>query len=235
MCSENHSYLSRTRPRRDVFATALAAGLAFGARHAVESDHVAAVATLVEDGRSSLSTGAAWGVGHSLPILALGAVFVALGVRPSPAVASGLEAVVGVVLVVLGVRAVSGRAPLGVALVRHVHGTGDGHRHVRIAGRTVGLTHSHAAGESFAVGVVHGVAGSAGVVVALAATAGGPVDGAGFLAGFSAASVVAMAVAAWAWGRAVGHAARLRVLAGVASVAVGLALVAEAAGVTVPM
>jgi cytochrome c biogenesis protein CcdA len=221
-----------------VFATALAAGLAFGARHAVESDHVAAVATLVEDGQSSFSTGAAWGVGHSLPILALGAVFVGLGLRPPPVVASGFELVVGLVLVVLGVRAVAGREPLGTAVVRHVHGddeAGDHHRHLRIAGRTVGLTHSHAAGESFAVGVVHGLAGSAGVVVALAATAGGPVDGAGFLAGFSAASVGAMAVAAWAWGRAVGHAARLRVLAGVASVAVGLLLVASSAGVSVPV
>ncbi len=227
--------MCRTHTHRDVFATALVAGLAFGARHAVESDHVAAVATLVEDGRSSLSTGAAWGVGHSLPVLALGAVFVALGVRPSPVVAGGLEAVVGLVLVALGLRAVAGRAPLGVSLARHVHGAEEHrHRHVRIAGRTVGLTHSHAAGESFAVGVVHGVAGSAGVAVALAATAGGPVDGAGFLAGFSTASVVAMAVAAWAWGRAVGHAARLRVLAGAASVVVGLALVVEATGVAAP-
>lgn len=220
-----------------MFGAALLAGAAFGARHAVESDHVAAVATLVEDGRSSLSTGAAWGVGHSLPVLALGAVFVGLGLRPPAAVATGLELVVGLALVVLGLRAVAGRQPLGTVVARHVHGDRDdhdhGHRHhhVRVAGRTVGLTHSHAAGESFAVGVVHGLAGSAGVVVALAATAGGPVDGAGFLAGFSAASVGAMAVAAWAWGRAVGHTARLRVLAGVASVVVGVVLVARAAGV----
>lgn len=221
-----------------MFATAVLAGIAFGARHAVEADHVAAVATLVEDGHSSAPTGAAWGVGHSLPILVLGAGFVGLGLRPPPAVASGFELVVGVVLVVLGLRAVAGRAPLGTAVVRHVHGgeRKDGHHtHLRVAGRTVGLTHGHAASESFAVGVVHGLAGSAGVVVVLAATAGGPVDGAGFLAGFSAASVVAMAVAAWAWGRAVGHAARLRVLAGLASIVVGGALVATAAGVFVPV
>lgn len=216
-----------------MFVTALAAGLAFGARHAVEADHVAAVAALVEDGRSSLSTGAAWGVGHSLPVLAVGALVLATGWRPPSALSTAFEAVAGVVLVVLGLRVVVGRRSLGAALVGHDHDDGH-HHHVRVAGRTVGLTHSHAAGESFAVGVVHGLAGSAGLVVVLVATAATATDGAGFLGGFALASVVGMAVAAWAFGRAVDRVDRLRVVAGVASVVVGTALIATAAGVTVP-
>jgi len=238
-----------------MLGTALLVGGAFGVRHAFEADHVAAVATLVEAEDRPASTGVAWGVGHSLPILALGALFLALDLRVPPAVATGFEAVVAVVLVALGVRAVAGREALGISVLRHIHGSdeehehrhgggddhahdhergGDhegGHLHLTVAGRDVGLTHSHADEESFAVGVVHGLAGSGGVVVALAAAAPTAVDGAGFLLGFAAATVVAMALAAWGWGRAVGRAGTLRVLAGLASVAVGLLLFAEVLGV----
>jgi hypothetical protein len=215
--------------------TALLVGLAFGARHALEADHVAAVATLVEDRGRPASTGAAWGVGHSLPILALGAVFIALGVEIPPPVATAFEAVVAAVLVVLGVRAIAGREALGTAVLRHVHSEGDGggHRHLSVAGRELGLVHTHADEESFAVGVVHGLAGSGGVVVALAAAAPTAAGGAAFLGGFAVATVAAMGVAAWGWGRAVGRSARLRVVAGLLSVAVGLLLAAELLGVSV--
>jgi hypothetical protein len=231
--------------------TALLVGGAFGVRHAFEADHVAAVATLVEEEGRSASTGAAWGVGHSIPILALGALFLALDLRVPADVATAFEAVVAVVLVALGLRAVAGREALGLSLLRHVHGDGSthaehddhghdhghshdhddhGHHHVTVAGREVGLTHSHADGASFAVGVVHGLAGSGGVVVALAAAAPTAADGVGFLIGFAGATVAAMGLAAWGWSRAVGHTGVLRVVAGVASIAVGLLLVAEVSG-----
>ncbi|MFC6838395.1 hypothetical protein [Halomarina ordinaria] len=45
---------------------ALLVGGAFGMRHAFEADHLAAVATLVEDGERPVSTGAAWGIGPSI-------------------------------------------------------------------------------------------------------------------------------------------------------------------------
>ncbi len=214
--------------------TALLVGAAFGARHALEADHVAAVATLVEERSRPASTGAAWGVGHTLPILVLGALFLALDLEVPPAVSTGFEAVVAVVLVALGVRAIAGREALGTAVVRHLH-DGDGHHHLTVADREIGLSHSHADEESFAVGVVHGLAGSGGVVVALAAAAPTVAGGAAFLAGFGVATVAAMGAATWAWGRAVGRSGRLRVLAGLASVAVGLLLAAELAGLSMPV
>ena len=219
--------------------TSLLVGTAFGVRHAFEADHVAAVATLVEDEGGSASTGAAWGMGHSIPILVLGALFLASDLRLPDAVAGGFEALVAVVLVVLGVRVLAGREALGTSLVRHVHGGGEdggdgGHRHLTVAGREIGLAHSHADEESFAVGVVHGLAGSGGVVVVLASAAPTVSTGVGFLVGFAVATVASMGVAAWGWGRVVGHADILRAAAGVASVAVGVLLFAETVGVAAP-
>ena len=223
-----------------MFETALLVGGAFGAKHAFEADHVAAVATLVENGERPASTGAAWGIGHSVPILALGALFLALDVRIPSGVATAFEALVAALLVALGGRVIAGREALGTAILGHAHdqdadGTDSGHRHLTIGGRRIGLTHSHADEESVAVGIVHGLAGSGGVVVALAAAAPTLTAGVGFLIGFAVASVLSMALASWGWGRAIGRTGTLRLVAGLASVAVGVLLFAEIAGIAVPL
>lgn len=234
--------------------TALLVGGAFGIRHAFEPDHVAAVSTLVDGDRRSVSTGAAWGIGHSIPVIALGGLFLLLDVEIPAAVGAGFEVLVAGILVLLGVRAIAGREAAGVALLRRlrsdvdgrhgsedVHGSDDGHGsedghgedhwHLTVAGRQVGIAHSHADEESFAVGVIHGLAGSGGVVVALVAASSTVSGGAGFLAGFSVATVCSMALASWGWGFVVERTNALRVVAGVTSVAVGLLLVLETTGV----
>jgi hypothetical protein len=209
-----------------MIGAALAAGGVFGAKHALEADHVAAVATLVEESDASVTTGTAWGIGHSIPIVLLGVVFLAIGLEIPPGVATGFEVIVAVVLVALGLRAIAGREALGTALLSHVHGDST-HRHLRLGSGAVGLTHSHADEESFAVGIVHGLAGSGGVVVGMTAAAPTATGGLAFLGGFAVATVAAMATVTAGWGRLVGHIGALRVLAGALSVGVGLLLLVE--------
>jgi len=220
--------------------TGLVAGVLFGARHALEPDHVTAVATLVKDEERPGITGAAWGTGHSLPILLLGGFFLALDIQIPSGIATAFELLVAVVLVGLGVRTLAGREAFGLALLRHAHDGDDTsggrhHRHLDMAGRRIGLLHSHEEEESMAVGVIHGLAGSGGVVIALAAASQTTVGGTAFLLGFSLASVLAMGLAAWAWGQAIGQSHKLRLVAGGASVLVGLLLFAEIAGLTPPV
>jgi hypothetical protein len=217
--------------------TGLIAGGLFGGRHALEPDHVAAVATLVEDEERPGITGAAWGTGHSLPILLLGGLFLALNIQIPASIATAFELLVALVLVSLGVRALAGREALGLALLRHTHNrdensSGRNHRHLSLGSKRVGLLHSHEDEASLAVGVIHGLAGSGGVVIALAAASQTTVGGAAFLIGFSLASVLAMGLASWTWGQAIGQSRKLRVVAGGASVLVGLLLFAEIVGFT---
>jgi hypothetical protein len=221
-------------------STGLLLGGAFGARHALEADHVAAVSTLVENEERPLRTGCAWGIGHSVPIFILGAFFLIVGVRVPESIVSTFELLVVVVLIALGIRVLAGREAFGVMLLQHLHGerrehARGGHRHLWIAGKEIGLTHTHADEESMAIGIIHGFAGSGGVVVALAVAAPSVSGGIAYLLGFSIASVLTMGVAAWAWGHAVGHARKLRVLAGGASILIGLLLFSEIIGETVPL
>lgn len=212
--------------------TGFLVGGIFGARHALEADHIAAVATLVEDEQRPATTGAAWGIGHSLPILLLGAIFLALDLQMPGRVATAFEIFVAVILVALGLRVLAGREALGITILRHMHGGGSersdrGHLHVTAGDKQIGLFHTHGDEESLTVGIIHGLAGSGSVVVALAAASPTIADGAAFLIGFSVASVAAMGIASWVWGRAIGKARKLRVIAGVASIGVGLLLFAE--------
>jgi high-affinity nickel permease len=206
---------------------AAAAGGALGARHALEPDHLAAVATLVEDGTDRPGVvGASWGIGHTVPIAALGLAFLALGVRLPSSLTHLVEGVVGVVLVYLGVRTLTG----AFERVEHAHGTHPLHRHLDLGGLSVGSGHLH--GDSLAVGALHGVAGSGALVVAVVAAAPDVPTAGGFLLAFGCCSVLTMAVVSSAWGRALaaGVGERLlRAVAGLVGVGVGALLLVEVA------
>ena len=207
-------------------AGALVAGAAVGVGHAVEADHVAAVATLVDDDtdRAGL-VGASWGVGHAVPITLLGLVLVALGVRLPAAVTAAVEVLVGLVLVVLGARTLWRSRRAG-----HDH-AGGSHGHLRLGGVSLGAAHAHPLrSESLAVGVLHGVAGSGALVVLLVSTAASVGSALAFLAGFALLSVGTMAAVSFAWGEAVTAGRGIEALAGLASIAVGGFLIVEQIG-----
>jgi high-affinity nickel-transport protein len=134
--------------------TAVVLGFVLGLRHAFDPDHVIAVSTIVARHRSAWTAswiGVWWGVGHGATILGIGFLVVALQVAIPDGFARGMEVAVGVMLVLLGIlnllaaRPVPSlpprRAPLRASLAR-----------------------------SGAIGLAHGLAGSAPVaLLALAA------------------------------------------------------------------
>jgi cytochrome c biogenesis protein CcdA len=208
---------------------AAVAGGALGARHALEADHLAAIVTLVEGDVSRPGlVGASWGVGHTLPIAALGVSFLLLGVRLPASVTALFEGVVGVVLVFLGVRMLAG--VLGYR--EHGHDTHPLHGHLQVGDLSLGGGHVHLHGDSVLVGALHGVAGSGALVVALVAAAPDLPTAGSFLGAFALGSVLTMAAVSAVWGRTLDAGARriLRALAGVVGVAVGCLLLAEVAG-----
>jgi hypothetical protein len=213
--------------------TALVAGGVFGVRHALEADHLAAVTALVDDdarGTTAGVVGASWGVGHALPIAALGLGSLVFGIEPPATVTHLFEAVVGLVLVSLGARLVAEVAGV-VDVHQHRHGSHPLHRHLRVGDWALGATHVH--GGSFAVGVLHGVAGSGVLVVALVASAPGVERALAFLAAFSLLSVATMAAVTALWSRSLdtGFTTYLKAAAGLVGVGVGLSmLVGQATG-----
>lgn len=91
--------------------TIVAVGFFLGMRHATDPDHVIAVSTIVSrehNIKRSALIGAAWGVGHTLTILAVGGSIILFRITLSPRVGLGMELAVAIMLIILGLRNLRG-------------------------------------------------------------------------------------------------------------------------------
>jgi hypothetical protein len=187
-------------PGFPVWAT-LALGFVLGLRHALDADHVAAVATFASAEpnlwRSSL-LGAWWGLGHTAALAVFGSVIVMLRLSVSPRLGQFLEFAVGCMLIILGVSVLRriGHAPL-IHVHTHTHdGTQHSHLHVHLG--EAGHAHQHQAlrvgGRPFVVGVVHGLAGTAAVLLLVVGAIPSLLLGLGTLVIFGAGTIGGMMV-----------------------------------------
>lgn len=207
--------------------TAIVTGAVVGLQHSLETDHLAAISTLVHEEKTDRPgiVGASWGVGHSIPIVAVGLVFVFLSTSLPESVTTAFEVLAGAILVYLGLRMVL-RVTGILDVESHSH-DGHTHTHVSVGDVAIGSSHTHVDEESFLVGIVHGLAGSGAIVVALAASASTVTSSFSLLGSFSVITVCTMAVLSFLWGTVLTTRLQsgLKLLAGSASLVVGGTLV----------
>ena len=178
----------------------LAVGFVLGLRHALDVDHLAAVSTIVSQRRSLWSSslvGAVWGLGHTASLLAVGVLVIGLHTAIPPAVAQTLELGVAVMLIGLGANLL--RTVLRGDTIHHHAHTHDGHHHVHPHVHPVGtgadVAHHHVLGAGrrpFLVGLMHGLAGSAGLMLVVLATIPTPTLAVAYLVVFGVGSIGGM-------------------------------------------
>ena len=151
-------------------------GLLLGFRHAFEPDHLAAVSTLATRQGKLLDAcrlGVAWAVGHSLSVGVVVGAIMLFGLQLPRRLWPAADFLVGLLLIGLGasvlVRYVRGRWHLHV----HAH---DGGPHLHLHSHAHDASHAHAhpqgdARRSLGFGLLHGLAGSAAILVLLVAAA----------------------------------------------------------------
>ncbi len=179
-------------------------GFLFGLRHALDADHIAAVASLAtrsHSPRETVRVGIAWGLGHAATLFLVCALVLALDLGFSERIAHTAEFLVGVMLVGLGIDVV--RRTVRDRLHVHAH-RHDGGLHVHIhshAGEerheTSAHAHPHSAGlprRAIMVGLMHGLAGSAALLLLSVGAAGNVVFGLLYVALFGIGSMIGMAV-----------------------------------------
>ena len=177
----------------------LALGFLLGLKHALEADHVAAVTSLVTRSaslRETIRVSGAWGLGHAATMIIFGTVLILLGATLPDRVVHALEAVVGVMLILLGLDVLRRLLKRKIHVHDHSHDHGVHHRHVHLHERNPSRhEHAHAAAlwpRALVVGCVHGLAGTAGLVLlALPAMSSGA-SAVGYLAVFGVGTVAGM-------------------------------------------
>jgi high-affinity nickel permease len=170
----------------------VALGLVLGLRHAADPDHVVAVAAITARTRRVLAAtwlGVMWGLGHSMTLFAVGAAIILFNVVVPPRVGLALEFAVALALVVLG-------------LVNLRHGSRDDRD-------AAALARSRApAGRAFAVGLVHGLAGSAAVALLVLSTIRQPLWACAYLLVFAFGTMIGMALVTTSMAAPLAHATR---------------------------
>lgn len=192
----------------------IALGLAFvlGLRHASDPDHLVVMTSLVaaDDGeaRQAARLGAVWGLGHALALLIIGLPLIAFKSALPGWLEAGAEKAVGLVIILLAARVCWKWLGGEYRLAHHTHGSGSdvaagsSHRHLRTE-RASEHRHRPVRGprRAFAIGLLHGLAGTGAVVVLLIASLPGRFEAAMALMVFAPMSIVSMAglTGAFAW------------------------------------
>jgi len=152
-------------------AVVLVIGFCLGVRHATDSDHVVAVTTIVSRERSvgaAAWVGVLWGLGHTVTLLLFGGGIVLFGWEISPRLGLSMEMLVAVMLIALGVGNISGVLP---RLNERVHRQHAPHPHDESSFEREPAPYAHLGRlRPFAVGVVHGLAGSAAIALLVLGT-----------------------------------------------------------------
>ena len=164
-------------------------GFLLGLKHALDADHLIAISTIVSERRGWLSsgiTGALWGIGHTAALLAVGVVVTLLGLHIPDKLAIAMELAVALMLIILGANVLR-QLWRGGTVHLHVHshdGTTHIHPHVHTVEETQGhdiahfhhsfslaaliqrtTKHIHKGRRTVLIGMVHGMAGSAALML----------------------------------------------------------------------
>jgi hypothetical protein len=224
------------------FFTIVGLGFVLGLRHALDTDHLAAVSTVLAQRpsfRASGMIGFSWGLGHTSILLLVGAVVLVFRIPVPEPIALAAEFGVGAMLVILGCM-------LGLRLVRerwHVHRhEHDGTQHMHLHSHALAEDHGHGhwwrdSVRPFCIGMAHGLAGSAALLLIVLSSARSVSEGLIYIAVFGAGSIMGMMLVGMVvslpvlWSLNLGRPVFLAVqgLASLGSVAVGLTIMLQIA------
>src|SRR5690349_2396259 len=223
----------------------LGLGFLLGMQHALDADHIAAVSSIAAR-RSHVSDivkhGLTWGFGHTLTLFVFAGVAMLLGRAIPETIAKPIEGAVGIMLICLGAHVLWRLWRDRVHFHRHGHADGTVHFHAHShAGDTlphVRTLHAHEHGfrwRTLLVGLMHGMAGSAALLVLAATQASSAAVGLGYVALFGIGSMIGMGALSAVIAVPIAVSARFLTVAnrglqgavGVVTIAVGLVTLVE--------
>ncbi|WP_343707248.1 sulfite exporter TauE/SafE family protein [Flavobacterium sp.] len=185
-----------------------------GLEHAFEADHLLAVNNLVTNRnkiKDALKDGMFWGVGHTATIFLVGILMIGFKISISEKIFSYLEAVVGLMLIALGIIRLfkllykKKHSHTYYHSHEHTHSNGVTHTHMHAHTYThshpiASFKHAHYDGSkgyqaAFSVGLIHGLAGSGSLIILVISQMKTPLEGLLYILIFGAGSIIGMFIA----------------------------------------
>ena len=195
-------------------SSVLLLGFLLGLKHATDADHVVAITAILSSSNNlwkSIWIGISWGIGHSIPLIALGLIILFIKesfIEYYQNVAPYFEIAVGAMLIILGLQVLRNISRGNLHIHMHIN---DNQPHVHIhATHAHQLNTSQAAKhgkynhgvlggllplirpKSLVVGLVHSLAGSAAVLILLIPTINSNLMGIGYLVLFAIGTIISM-------------------------------------------
>jgi len=181
-------------------------GLVLGMRHSTDADHVVAISTIVSKQRSIRNAafiGSVWGMGHTITIFIVGSLIILFGVEIPTRVGLSMEFSVAIMLVLLGVLNLTGViqkvtacfTPASVASLNPTQNAETQGIKSAIEGlfeNSVGRFGLYQCIRPLAIGLVHGLAGSAAVALLVLSTIHNPLWATVYLLIFGAGTMIGM-------------------------------------------
>ena len=187
--------------------TSLLLGFLLGMRHAIEADHVAAVATLTtrtNSIRQGIQQGAAWGLGHTLTLFLFGGIVLFVTNIVPEEIVRWVELAVGIMLIALGLDVICRLIRERVHFHTHSHRDGAVHFHAHSHKDekyqdhdATHHEHKHPTGfpiRALLIGLMHGMAGSAALIILTLQSISSQWLGLVYIALFGAGSIAGMSL-----------------------------------------
>jgi ABC-type nickel/cobalt efflux system permease component RcnA len=178
----------------------LAFGFVLGIKHAIEPDHIIAVSTIASRSKkiwSASLAGAFWGMGHTATLFVVGMSLILMKVEMPEKWAMSFEFFVGIMLVYFGIHSILSFSKKKLHSHEHKHNEGEVHKHFHAHEQSVKHEHAHrdvSYLKSMIIGVVHGLAGSAAMVLLTMSTMASVWQGAIYILIFGMGTVAGMLV-----------------------------------------
>ena len=180
-------------------------GFLIGMRHALDADHLAAVAaisTRQHSVRSTMRHGTVWGLGHTITLFLFGSTVIWLDTLVPEQLALYLEMAVGLMLIALGIDVIRRVVKNRIHYHVHKHAQQGAHFHAHShagEGAHEQSAHHHEHDNRFPartlmIGLMHGMAGSAALILLTLDTMTSLWTGMAYMLLFGVGSMVGMAI-----------------------------------------
>lgn len=156
----------------------LTIGFLLGIKHALEPDHIIGVSTIASQSKKlwkSSLVGVFWGIGHTSTLFVVGMLLIVLKISISDKWAMSLEFLVGIMLVYFGVTAMASHRK-------------NGHHDTHAAGADGKFSYR----KPLIMGFIHGLAGSAAIILLTLGTVDSVWQGAAYILVFGLGTIVSM-------------------------------------------